>query len=148
MNISSTIDSRGRTLCLVAGALARKIRRNSMLSEAVPTATSHAPEISCDELARQLGSEHPPQLAEILGPQSFASGHLPGAINLPLEGFAAAAQRGLPDKSAEIVVYCASSTCQNSDLAARQLTSLGYRNVRVFRGGKAAWKEAGHPLVA
>ena len=86
-------------------------------------------------------------MAEILGPQYFQSGHLPGAINLPLEGFAEAAQRALPNKAADVVVYCASSTCQNSDIAARKLQSLGYSNVRLFRGGKAAWKDAGHPLV-
>jgi rhodanese-related sulfurtransferase len=119
-----------------------------MFPEAAPPTQSPAREISTAELARRLGSERPPLVAEILGPQYFASGHLPGAINLPLEGFAAAAERALPDKTAEIVVYCASATCQNSDMAERKLTSLGYRNVRVFRGGKAAWKEAGHPLVA
>jgi rhodanese-related sulfurtransferase len=53
----------------------------------------------------------------------------------------------LPDHTADIVVYCASATCQNSDIAARKLQSLGYPNVRVFRGGKAAWRDAGHPLA-
>jgi len=108
-----------------------------MFPEAVPTP---ARAISVAELALRLGSERPPLVAEILGPQHFASGHLPGAINLPLEGFAAAALRALPDKAAEIVVYCASSTCQNSDMAERKLASLGYTNVSVFRGGKADWK--------
>jgi 3-mercaptopyruvate sulfurtransferase SseA len=28
------------------------------------------------------------------------------------------------------------------------LTSLGYRNVRVFAGGKEEWKEAGFPFEA
>lgn len=104
-------------------------------------------EISTAELATRLASSQPPVVAEILGPQYFATGHLPGAINLPLEGFAEAAVRALPNKSADVVVYCASATCQNSDIAARKLQSLGYANVRVFKGGKAAWKDAGHPLV-
>jgi len=103
-------------------------------------------EITTHELAARLGSAEPPLIAEILGPGYFQSGHLPGAINLPLEGFAENALRALPNKSAEIVVYCASSTCQNSDIAARKLTSLGYRSVQVYRGGKAAWKEAGLAL--
>jgi rhodanese-related sulfurtransferase len=121
-----------------------------MFSEAVsPTPVSAAPtrEISATELAGRLQASHPPLVAEILGPQHFASGHLPGALNLPLEGFSEAAQRALPSKSADIVVYCASSTCQNSDIAARKLEALGYLNVRIFKGGKAAWKDAGLPLV-
>ena len=121
-----------------------------MFSEAVsPSPVSATPtrEISVAELAARLQASHPPLVAEILGPQYFASGHLPSALNLPLEGFSEAAQRAVPNKSADIVVYGASSTGQNSDIAARKLLALGYDNVHVFRGGKAAWRDAGLPLV-
>jgi rhodanese-related sulfurtransferase len=103
-------------------------------------------EISTAELAQRLQGHNPPTLAEILGPEHFASGHLPGAINLPLEGFAALAQRTLPDKTAAIVVYCASATCANSHLAQQKLLALGYRDVRAYKGGKAAWRDAGLSL--
>lgn len=109
-------------------------------------ATALPLEISTDELSRRLSSAEPPLVAEILGRGYFDSGHLPGAINLPLEGFAEGAERDVPNKSTDIVVYCASATCQNSDIAARKLLSLGYERVRVYRGGKAAWKEAGLAL--
>jgi rhodanese-related sulfurtransferase len=118
-----------------------------MLASTVSPSASVSSEISVVELATRLKSSNPPAVAEILGPQYFASGHVPGAINLPLEGFAENALRALPNKSADIVVYCASATCQNSDIAARKLLALGYGSVRVFRGGKAAWKDAGLPLV-
>jgi len=52
----------------------------------------------------------------------------------------------VPRKDAEIVVYCASATCANSGIAASVLASLGYKNVRVFTGGKQEWEEAGLPL--
>ena len=103
-------------------------------------------EISLEELRQQLAGDAPPRVAEILGPSYFAQGHLPGAINLPLEGFAEHALRLLPEPGAPIVVYCASETCRNSDTAARKLQALGYTQVRVFRGGKAAWKAAGLSL--
>lgn len=118
-----------------------------MLASTVSLSAPASFEISVEELAARLHSSNPPAVAEILGPQYFASGHLPGAINLPLDGFGENAVRALPNKSADIVVYCASATCQNSDIAARKLQSLGYQNVRLFRGGKAAWKDAGHTLV-
>lgn len=118
-----------------------------MLSPTVSSTNTTAFEISVDELNSRLHAASPPVVAEILGPQYFEAGHLPGAINLPLEGFGENALRSLPNKSADIVVYCASATCQNSDIAARKLQSLGYQNVRLFRGGKAAWKDAGHALV-
>ena len=115
-------------------------------SAAIPPAAATLSFIDIAELARLLESAHPPVLAEILGPQYFASGHLPSAVNLPLEGFTENAARLLPDKAAEIVVYCASATCQNSDIAERKLHSLGYQHVRIFKAGKAAWREAGFPL--
>ncbi|RYZ06280.1 MAG: rhodanese-like domain-containing protein [Myxococcales bacterium] len=113
-----------------------------------PHSTLAASIIDTDELRTRLAASRPPRVAEILGPQSFASGHLPGAVNLPLEGFTGNAPRLLPDKSAEIVVYCASETCQNSAMAERKLRELGYANVRVYQGGKAAWKAAGLRLEA
>jgi rhodanese-related sulfurtransferase len=102
--------------------------------------------ITIAELAARLASNQPPVVAEILSPSYFAVGHLPGAVNVPLDGFVETAARVLPDKAAEIVVYCASDTCQNSAMAERKLRSLGYTNVRVFEGGKAAWQAAGHGL--
>src|SRR5687768_2905044 len=110
--------------------------------------TNELSEISEQELGARLASSRPPVVVEILGPQQFESGHLPGAINLPLDGLVENATRQLPDKGAEIIVYCASVTCQNSHIAERKLRSLGYQHVRVFAGGKAAWKEAGYELVA
>lgn len=50
------------------------------------------------------------------------------------------------DKNKEIVVYCASFTCQASPSAARKLDDAGYMNVYDYSGGLADWKEAGYQL--
>lgn len=110
------------------------------------SSTSPAAEISLSELAALLHSGQPPLLVEVLGPEHYGRGHLPGALNLPLEGFVANAERVLPDLAAPIVVYCASATCANSHIAQQKLQALGYRDVRVFKGGKAAWRESGRAL--
>ena len=52
----------------------------------------------------------------------------------------------MPDKAAEVVVYCASATCQNSHIAARILEQAGYASVAVYAGGKQDWSEAGGAL--
>ena len=100
-------------------------------------------EISTAELESALSRSNPPILVEVLPPESYRKEHLPGAINLPLEGFAAAARTALPDPRAEVVLYCASATCANSHTAAKKLEELGYQSVRVYSGGKAAWRDAG-----
>jgi rhodanese-related sulfurtransferase len=40
----------------------------------------------------------------------FALSHLPGSINIPFEKAHELAERTLPDKKAEIVVYCMDAT--------------------------------------
>lgn len=84
--------------------------------------------------------------AEVLPPTYYVSGHLPGAVNLPLDGLEQRAAELFPDKQAALVLYCASATCTNSHQAQARLARLGYTDVRVFTGGKAAWQAAGLPL--
>jgi rhodanese-related sulfurtransferase len=85
-------------------------------------------------------------LVEALPRKYFADSHLPGARHLPHDEVEALAPRVLPEKDAEIVIYCASVTCQNSHIAAHALTRLGYRNVSVYSEGKKDWIEAGLPV--
>ena len=99
--------------------------------------------ISREELRRELEK---PVLIEALPAKYYNEGHLPGAINIPHDRVDALASELLPDKDAEIVVYCASATCKNSDIAAERLTALGYRNVRTYREGKTDWISAGLPV--
>jgi rhodanese-related sulfurtransferase len=99
--------------------------------------------IDRDTLARKLAGANPPLLAEALPEKYFRDWHLPGARHLPHDDVARLAPSVLPDKSAEIVVYCASRSCQNSHIAAAKLVQMGYENVAVYAGGKQEWSEAG-----
>jgi rhodanese-related sulfurtransferase len=101
--------------------------------------------ISLAELVTKIG-RGTLVVVEALPPAHHARGHLPGALNLPLESLDAAAFAALPDKDAEIVVYCSGTTCANSHTAQRRLEALGYSDVRVFPGGKAEWTASGHDL--
>lgn len=103
--------------------------------------------IDREELARKIESKEGFVLAEVLGPAYYARGHLQGAILMPPDRVAEVARAAIPDRSTPVVLYCASDTCQNSHVAARALTELGYEDVRVYAGGKADWMEAGLPLV-
>lgn len=49
-------------------------------------------------------------LVDVLAAESYAAGHLPGALSLPLARIPEDAARVLPDKGREIVVYCAGYT--------------------------------------
>ena len=103
--------------------------------------------ISRDEL-RALVDSGEVTVVEALPEASFEQGHIPGAIRVDYEQLELQAPQRLPDRDAAIVTYCASLTCRNSEIAARRLLALGYRNVREYAEGKADWIEAGHPVEA
>jgi rhodanese-related sulfurtransferase len=68
-----------------------------------------ADEISRDELYRRLGNASL-VVIDVLPKESYNKEHIPGAINLPLAELAVRAPNVLPDRAAEIAVYCASFT--------------------------------------
>ncbi len=86
-------------------------------------------------------------LLEALPEKYFSDWHLPGARNFPHDQVRTLAPSVIPDKSAEVIVYCASSTCQNSHIAANVLQQIGYSNVAVYAGGKQDWSDAGLPVA-
>jgi len=102
-------------------------------------------EISREELRAKLDWGEGVILVEALGPRYYEDVHLPGAINIPHTEVGELAPVLLPDRSAEIVVYCSNRTCQNSPQAARKLDALGYENVYDYEEGKQDWIEAGLP---
>lgn len=66
--------------------------------------------ISRDELKEKINRGDKFLLVETLPATAYHHGHLPGAVNLPPDQVTQLAPELMPDKSAEIVVYCASPT--------------------------------------
>ncbi len=67
------------------------------------------PEISRAEIERRRG-DPTLVLVDVLPAESYAAGHIPGALSLPLAEIPRCARDVLPDVDAEIVVYCGSFT--------------------------------------
>ena len=66
--------------------------------------------ISRDELRMKIDRHDELLLVETLPEAAYHHAHLPGAINIPPQKLAELAVTLLPNKQAEIVVYCASPT--------------------------------------
>jgi rhodanese-related sulfurtransferase len=103
-------------------------------------------EITREELWQRIESGDNFVLVDALAPMSFAHSHLPGAINLPPEWVDERGPRRIPGLDTEVVVYCATSTCDSSVIVGNRLVELGYRNVSHYAGGKRDWIEAGLPV--
>lgn len=103
--------------------------------------------ITREELRRAVATGEV-TVVETLRDEHFAQGHLPGAIHIHFEQIAEKAPALLPDRDAPIVTYCSNSACRNSEIAANQLTAMGYTHVRKYADGKQDWQDAGLPLEA
>ena len=105
-------------------------------------------QLELSQLQARLAANPAITLLEALPRKYYDDGHLPEALHMPHDQTRQLAALLVPDTATEVVVYCASATCQNSHIAARVLDQMGYANVAVFGGGKQAWAEAGLKLEA
>ncbi len=80
-------------------------------------------------------------LIDVRTPEEFASGHIAGAINIPVQELEQRLSE-VPDDQ-EIVVYCRSGN--RSATASQILTSQGYDGIYDM-GGIIAWQQAGLPV--
>lgn len=101
--------------------------------------------ISTSELESKIENSENFVLVDVLGKDHFEDGHIPGAVNIPLENIASEMLDRF-EKDEEIVVYCASESCSASPKAAEKLDSLGFENVKDYEPGVKGWEEAGNEL--
>ena len=64
------------------------------------------PIVSRDELRQKIERGDPFVLFEVLPEPYYRKHHLPTAVHMPPTDVEATAERVVPDKSAEIVLYC------------------------------------------
>jgi rhodanese-related sulfurtransferase len=105
-----------------------------------PTVNTH-PALDADQARTRL-----PDLTviDVRTPREYASGHLPGALNIPLDQLRRAlpAIREAADRG-EILVVCASGA--RSQNACRTLAEHGVTTA-TLTGGTSAWAAGGHEL--
>ena len=75
----------------------------------------------------------------------FDSGHIPGAINIPISYFNNNTLAEVVGKDQEIVIYCYGIHCDYSNQASNKALTWGYRKVYYFMKGYPAWLDAGYP---
>ncbi len=67
-----------------------------------------------------------PMVIDVRNPGEFNSGHLPGAVNIPLGELSSELPRRVPDKNKVLLLHCLSGA--RSGIARQQLKKLGYLN--------------------
>ncbi|MBI2380221.1 MAG: rhodanese-like domain-containing protein [Gammaproteobacteria bacterium] len=84
-------------------------------------------------------------LVDVRGPDLFAAGHVPGAINIPHGKLVAGYLKDYPMDTL-FVVYCAGPHCNGGHKGAVRLAQLG-RPVKLMIGGATGWLDEGFSLV-
>ncbi len=79
--------------------------------------------------------------------ESYAAGHIPGAILMPYEEFVPEQAEALETGGRPVVTYCDGGACELSLNLAWDLLAAGHRRVLVFAGGFPEWKAAGYPVA-
>ena len=81
---------------------------------------------------------------DVRSPESFSAGHIPGAINIPLDDIATRA-RDIVSRAGgrPIVTYCSCVNEHTSGLAAQALSAAGVKGVSALVGGFPAWVKQG-----
>ena len=85
-------------------------------------------------------------LIDVREDDEWAAGHAAGAMHMGKGVIERDIETKVPDKSAQMVLYCGGGF--RSSLAADALQKMGYSNVLSLDGGWRAWNAAGLPVVA
>ena len=101
-------------------------------------------EISVEETLERVNSGDPVHLIDVREDNEWEKGHAAGAIHLGKGIIERDIEREVPDKGAELILYCGGG--YRSALAAETLQRMGYYDVSSMAGGWKAWKEEGAPV--
>jgi hydroxyacylglutathione hydrolase len=118
------------------GGMEALVRRPDMVH---PTQRVSAPMV-----AEELASSNPPMVLDVRNPREWATKHIDGSVNVPLNH--------LRDRIAEIprdrrlAIHCAGG--YRSSIAASILHQSGITNLIEMAGGLAAWEAAKLPVIA
>lgn len=109
-------------------------------------AAQEYPEISTHDLQNLAGSSEQFFLLDARTRLEYEESHIPGAVNIA-PPYVEASHCKLPEmKHERIVVYCDDRDCTEDLAVAKNLRTLGFSNVYLYRQGLAAWEAAGLPV--
>lgn len=106
---------------------------------AMPTASPAVPEVGVEEIGERAAGA---LLLDVREPAEYATGHVPGAVNLPQAELAN--RLGELPRDRALLVICQAGA--RSLRAAQFLAQVGFTRVTNVRDGTGAWAAAGLPL--
>jgi rhodanese-related sulfurtransferase len=109
----------------------------------VNDAKSRVRETTPEEVRRRQASGEPFHFVDVREDNEWQAGRAAGARHLGKGIIERDIEQTIPDKEAEIILYCGGG--YRSALAADTLQQMDYRNVISMDGGWKRWRELGYP---
>lgn len=100
--------------------------------------------LDVERYADLLGQTAGALILDVRTPGEYASGHIPGAINIDFYAPDFAEKIGALDKTRDVFLYCASGN--RSGQAMKLLQKSGFRSATDLKGGFGAWARAGRTV--
>ena len=107
----------------------------------VNDAKSRVREVTVAETQQRMRENKDVKLIDVREDNEWNEAHASGAIHLGKGIIERDIETTVPDKDAELILYCGGG--YRSALASDVLQNMGYTNVFSMAGGWKAWKEAG-----
>ena len=105
-------------------------------------AKTRVKEITVTEVKAKLDAEENFHFIDVREDNEWDKGHATGAVHFGRGIIERDIETAIPDKSAEIVLYCGGG--YRSALSGDNLQKMGYTNVLSMAGGIKAWRDAGY----
>lgn len=87
---------------------------------------------------------HAPLIIDVRSPGEFATGHVRGSLNVPLDRLAQDIASHVPDKATPVILCCASGG--RSGMACSYMQQMGYQHVSNGGSAGAVSMQCGLPI--
>lgn len=110
----------------------------------VADAKAHIKQLTIGETRERIERDPAVKLVDVREDREWALGHISGAEHIGKGVIERDIEAKIPDKDAEIILYCGGGF--RSALSAEALQKMGYANVYSMDGGWREWANAGYPV--
>ena len=120
------------------------MKHNPAFIQLVEEVRNRVRECSLETMRTMLAQNDSMPVIDVREDREVRKGIIPGAIHIGRGVLERDIESMIPDKNAEMVLYCGGG--YRSVLAAENLQKMGYAKVWSLEGGIKAWMAAGYPL--
>jgi rhodanese-related sulfurtransferase len=104
--------------------------------------------LTLDEVRFYLDQQKGTVVVDARSPEEYSLGHIPGSLNIPMDGFETAFSKDQASlrKASLVVVYCGGGSCNTSHEVAGLLQKEGVKKLAIFTDGLPGWMRAKLPI--